>query len=63
MFYETPRYSSGYAALFNTIGFISETHMLKPFKDRVLATYDLLKTLADKTSQNAETILKMRKSK
>lgn len=61
MFYETPRYSSGYAALFNTIGFISETHMLKPFKDRVLATYDLLKTLADKTSQNAEAILKMRK--
>lgn len=32
MFNETPRYSSGYAALFNTIGFISETHMLKPLK-------------------------------
>ncbi|MBK8711433.1 MAG: M14 family metallopeptidase [Niastella sp.] len=61
MFNETPRYSSGYAALFNTIGFISETHMLKPFKDRVLATYDLLKTLADKTSQYANTIIEKRK--
>ncbi|HNF02431.1 MAG TPA: M14 family metallopeptidase, partial [Ferruginibacter sp.] len=35
MFYDPPRYSSGYAALFQTIGFVPETHMLKPFKDRV----------------------------
>jgi len=37
-FLDLPRYSSGYAALFNTIAFISETHMLKPFKDRVNST-------------------------
>jgi hypothetical protein len=36
MFYDPPRYSSGYAALFQTIGFVPETHMLKPFKDRGL---------------------------
>ncbi len=38
---ETPRYSTGYANLFNTIGLVAETHMLKPFKDRVEATYAL----------------------
>ncbi len=40
MFMDPPRYSSGYAALFNTIGFMPETHMLKPYKERVKATYD-----------------------
>ncbi len=34
-FLDLPRYSSGYAALFNTLSFMPETHMLKPFKGRV----------------------------
>lgn len=33
-FLETPRFSTGYAALHHTIGFMPETHMLKPFADR-----------------------------
>ncbi|MCB0653480.1 MAG: M14 family metallopeptidase [Saprospiraceae bacterium] len=37
-FLDLPRFSSGYAALFNTISFMPETHMLKPFKDRVAST-------------------------
>lgn len=37
-FLDLPRYSSGYAALFNTISFMPETHMLKPFEDRVAST-------------------------
>lgn len=41
-FLETPRFSTGYAALFNTIGFTSETHMLKPFAQRVESTYQFL---------------------
>ncbi|TAF34067.1 MAG: hypothetical protein EAZ57_03705 [Cytophagales bacterium] len=41
-FLETPRYSSGYAALFQTMGLVLESHMLKPFKQRVEATYALL---------------------
>jgi hypothetical protein len=48
-FYDAPRYSTGYTALFNTIGFMSETHMLKPFSQRVKSTYDLLITLAHQT--------------
>lgn len=36
------RYSTGFAALWNTIGFMPETHMLKPFKDRVWSTYHFM---------------------
>jgi hypothetical protein len=41
-FLETPRYSTGYAALFNCIGMMPETHMLKPYRDRVYSTYELI---------------------
>lgn len=41
-FSDSPRYSSGYAALFNTISFMPETHMLKPFRARVESTYAFL---------------------
>jgi hypothetical protein len=41
-FYDSPRYSSGLTTLHNIYGFITETHMLKPFKQRVYATYDYL---------------------
>ena len=46
-FYDSPRYSTGYNALFDRIGVLSETHMLKPYADRVNATFHLmLATLA-----------------
>ena len=38
-FMDTPRYATGYTALFGTMGTVAETHMLKPYKDRVRATY------------------------
>ncbi len=41
-FLETPRYSTGYAALFHTASYVLETHMLKPYDQRVAATYALL---------------------
>lgn len=41
-FMETPRYSTGYAALHHTIGYMPETHMLKPYPERVHSTYALL---------------------
>ena len=52
-FLESPRYSTGYAALFNTIGFMPDTHMLKAFAPRVHATYDLLKTMLETVGQQA----------
>jgi hypothetical protein len=41
-FNDGPRYSSGHAALFDRIGIISESHMLKPYADRVNATLQLM---------------------
>ncbi|MCB9167980.1 MAG: hypothetical protein H6595_10950 [Flavobacteriales bacterium] len=41
-FLDGPRYTTGYTALFNTIGIMAESHMRKPFADRVNATYQLL---------------------
>ncbi|MGB0777313.1 MAG: M14 family metallopeptidase [Flavobacteriaceae bacterium] len=42
-FMDYPRYSTGYTALFNCLGMMVETHMLKPYKDRVYATLELMK--------------------
>ncbi len=50
-FSDSPRYSTGYAALFNTIGFMPETHMLKAFGPRVQSTYDFLLTVLETTRQ------------
>ncbi len=61
MFYDPPRYSSGYAALFQTIGFVPETHMLKPYKQRVLSTYALSETIIEKASVYAGALIAQRK--
>ncbi len=61
-FYDSPRYSSGYAALFNTISFMPETHMLKPYNERVKSTYDLMVTMIQQASINANALLAKRKS-
>lgn len=47
VFNDLPRYSMGYAALFNTISFTIETHMLKPFQQRTEATLLFLATTID----------------
>lgn len=46
-FLETPRFASGYAALFQCISFITETHMLKPYPQRVEATYHFLHSMLE----------------
>ena len=44
-FMDYPRYSSGYTALWNTVGMMVETHMLKPYKSRVQGTYEIMKQM------------------
>ena len=45
--FDLPRISSGYASLFGTIGYLPETHMLKPYDERVKVTYAFMeKTIA-----------------
>jgi hypothetical protein len=60
MFMEPPRYSSGYAALFNTMAFMPETHMLKPYADRVKSTYDLMQTFIEQATLKATAIKETR---
>ncbi len=61
-FYDPPRYSSGYASLFETIAFVPETHMLKPFADRVKSTYAFMQTVIEQASKFADDIIKKRKA-
>jgi len=60
-FYDPPRYSSGYAALFNTLSFVPETHMLKPYNQRVKSTYDLMVSFIEEGHLHAKEILSERK--
>ena len=59
-FFDSPRYSAGYTALFHTIGFQSEPHMLKPYKDRVYATYAFLQGVLNVVSRDSELLKKLR---
>ncbi len=59
-FFDSPRYSTGYAALFHTLGLMVETHMLKPYKIRVEQTYELMFSAFDFTEKNSETIKDLR---
>jgi hypothetical protein len=59
-FMDYPRYSSGYTTLFNTLGMMVETHMLKPYKPRVEGTYELMKSMIEITEEQHKTIAKLR---
>ncbi|MFC4230855.1 M14 family metallopeptidase [Parasediminibacterium paludis] len=60
-FYDAPRYSTGYAALFGTIGFMPETHMLKPFAQRVKSDYALMESILQQAILQANAIKQSRK--
>jgi hypothetical protein len=55
-FNDLPRYAMGYAALFDALSFTIETHMLKPFPDRVKATHDMIDEVIQWTDKNRVTI-------
>src|SRR6056297_375645 len=60
-FMDHPRYSTGYTTLWNTLGMMVETHMLKPYKQRVDGTYMLMKKMigiAEKDGNRIKTIRK-----
>ena len=61
-FMDSPRYSTGYTTLFNTLGMMVETHMLKPYKQRVEGTYELMKSMIAITEEDGEHIAKLRAS-
>jgi hypothetical protein len=59
-FWDSPRYGSGYAALWHTFSFVPETHMLKPYDQRVKATYALMQSFIEFTSKNSQRIKELR---
>jgi hypothetical protein len=61
-FLETARFSTGYAALHDTIGFMPETHMLKPFADRYHSMRALVETALDFTIVHGDEIVRLRRA-
>ena len=61
-FMDSPRYSTGYTTLWNTLGMMVETHMLKPYKQRVEGTYELMKSMIEITENEGETISVLREN-
>ncbi|WP_104734546.1 M14 family metallopeptidase [Hanstruepera ponticola] len=55
-FMDYPRYSTGYTTLWNTLGMMVETHMLKPYKQRVEGTYELMISMIEIIEENHDAI-------
>ena len=60
-FNDLPRYAMGYASLFNSLSFTVETHMLKPFPERVQASLAFMEQLFKWTFENKAKIEVARK--
>jgi len=56
-FYDSPRYSNGYTSLWGTFSFTPETHMLKPFPQRVEATRAFLDVSLRYLNANSRKVL------
>jgi len=56
-FNDGPRYSSGYASLFNCETFVVELHMLKDYPTRVKGTYAFMENTLALATQHANTIV------
>lgn len=59
-FIDHPRYSTGYTALWNTLGIMVETHMLKPYDQRVEGTYELMKQIIEIAETDGDKIKQLR---
>lgn len=60
-FNDLPRYAMGYASLFHSLSFTVETHMLKPFPERVKATLAFMNSTIAYMIENADQIESARK--
>jgi len=56
---ENARYSAGFVALFNTIGFLPEMNRLKPYKERVNSVYALFETFMEVLDKDGKRIVRM----
>lgn len=60
-FNDSPRYTIGLASQFGILGFTTETHMLKPFADRVKATKAFITLLYKELGQNYDKVSVLKK--
>jgi hypothetical protein len=56
-FIGSPRFSTGYVPLRNRPGILIETHMLKPYRPRVIGTYDFLRFTLEEVNRDPEALL------
>lgn len=61
-FMDYPRYSTGYTTLWNTLGMMVETHMLKPYRKRVEGTYHLMTQIIAIAEKDGNKIKELRKT-
>ena len=53
----SPRFSTGYTPLRNRPGILIETHMLKPYRPRVIGTYDFLRFTLAEVNRDPQSLL------
>lgn len=58
----TPRFSTGYFAQQNRICLLIETHMLKPYKDRVFSTKATLEAVLQIVNDNSSELIRLNES-
>jgi hypothetical protein len=59
-FFDAARYSTGYTTLWNTLGLMIETHMLKPYKERVIQTKAMLQSVIEVSAKHKNKIQHLR---
>lgn len=60
-FLESPRFATGFTGLYQTIGYTTEAHMLKPYADRVWSTYKFLQIMVEQSSNFGPQVSELRK--
>ncbi len=58
---QTPRFSTGYTSLFNTMSFMTENQIYASFPDRVMSVYHFKKALVSFTNANSADIVRLKK--
>jgi hypothetical protein len=62
-FNQTPRYSTGYASLFHCLSFVTESHMLKPYRQRVEATLSILNAIIELSNEHTTELAEWKKNR
>ena len=62
-FNQTPRYITGFTSLFNCISYVTESHMLKPYPQRVNSTIKILNSFVSCASKYRSELIEWKREK